>query len=94
MASYLLIPIPSLLFVCLLVCLFVCLSFCVALSLSLCLLALFFSLSISLSLSLSLSLSVRWLGEEIGVCGGGGGESVTAISSVKAQMRLHLDVQC
>ena len=25
--------------------------------------------------------------------GGGGGESVTAISSVKAQMCLHLDVQ-
>ena len=26
--------------------------------------------------------------------GGGGGEFVTAISSAKAQMRLHLDVQC
>ena len=29
-----------------------------------------------------------------GVRGAGGGESVTAISSVKAQMCLHLDVQC
>ena len=35
-----------------------------------------------------------WVGEEMGVRGGGGGESVTAISSVKALMRLHLDVQC
>ena len=26
--------------------------------------------------------------------GGGGGESVKAISSVKAQMCLYLDVQC
>ena len=29
----------------------------------------------------------------MGVHGGGGDESVTAISSVKAQMCLHLDVQ-
>ena len=29
----------------------------------------------------------------MGVRGDGGGESVTAISSVKAQMCLHLDVQ-
>ena len=29
----------------------------------------------------------------MGVRGGGGGEYVTAISSVKAQMCLHLDVQ-
>ena len=29
----------------------------------------------------------------MGVSGGGRGESVTAISSVKAQMCLHLDVQ-
>ena len=29
----------------------------------------------------------------MGVRGGGGGESVTAISSGKAQMCLHLDVQ-
>ena len=29
----------------------------------------------------------------MGVRAGGGGESVTAISSVKAQMGLHLDVQ-
>ena len=27
------------------------------------------------------------------VRGGGGGESVTAITSVKAQMCLHLDIQ-
>ena len=30
----------------------------------------------------------------MGVRGGGGDESVTAISIVKAQMCLHLDVQC
>ena len=30
----------------------------------------------------------------MGVRGGRGDESVTAISSVKAQMCLHLDVQC
>ena len=30
----------------------------------------------------------------MGVRGGGGNESVTAISGVKAQMCLHLDVQC
>ena len=29
----------------------------------------------------------------MGVRAGGGGESVTVISSVKAQMCLHLDVQ-
>ena len=30
----------------------------------------------------------------MGVHGGGRGESVTAISSVKTQTCLHLDVQC
>ena len=65
MVSYLLILIPSLLFVCLLVVLFVFLF---------------------LSFSLFLSLTLRWLGEEMGVRGCGGGESVTAISSVKAQI--------
>ena len=30
----------------------------------------------------------------MGVRGGGGGQSVTALSCVKAQMCLHLDVQC
>ena len=77
-----------------------CLSFRVALSLSLslslsaCLLFCLSFFSLSLSLFLSLSLSVGWVGEQMGVRGGGGGESVTAISSVKAQMRLHLNVQC
>ena len=59
------------------------------LALSLCLLVVLFVflfVSLSLSISLSLSLSVGWVGEEMGVRGGGGGESVTAISSVKAQM--------
>ena len=30
----------------------------------------------------------------MGVRGGGGGESVTGISIAKAQLCLHLDVQC
>ena len=77
--------------VCLSACVFICLSFCDALSL--CLLAgLFFSLS--LSLSLSLCRVCGWVSEYMGVRGGGGGQSVTALSSVKAQMCLHLDVQC
>ena len=67
--------------VCLSACLFVCLSFCVALSA--CVL-LYLSFSLFLSLSLSLSLSLGWVGEYMGVRWGGGGESVTAISSIKA----------
>ena len=79
--------------VCLSACLFIYLSFFLCCSLSL-LACSFMSFLLSLSLSLSLSLCVGWLGEEMGVRGVGGDESVTAISSVKAQMRLHLDVQC
>ena len=73
MVSYLLILIPSLLFVCLLVCLFVFLS----VLFSLCLFAVLF-LSLSVSLSLCVCVCVEWVGEDMGVRGGGGGESVTA----------------
>ena len=58
----------------------------------------YFSLCLSLCLSVSLSLSLS-LSEYVDgrACAwewrGGGGESVTAISSVKAQTCLHLAIQ-